>query len=248
MWRWSSCAFPFLPPTYLRVLLTLTRFPLGLGQRRKLDWKVLHRGYLGQHGLCRQRQAGDSRRDQCLSSSYRSRGYKCVLSKLTHKFFSCTLEGVTTLSGPGPVLLQLPPKVHDIILKENALDSTDTHPHHFVSLILTMKPTIPFFSDKTRPPSPGPSTTAPTEPDMHSTPTPSSRPLTRGNSTRYVNMLLALDGIPKMFNIMASFFTWLLLAGFLLFPGTFSSLGNLDEDGLNAAEAHILHAVKNAPL
>ncbi|KAJ7197517.1 hypothetical protein B0H12DRAFT_1331448, partial [Mycena haematopus] len=37
--------------------------------------------------------------------------------------------------------------------------------------------------------------------------------------TRYVNMLLAIDEIPSVYNILASFFTWILLAGFVLFPG-----------------------------
>ncbi|KIJ08999.1 hypothetical protein PAXINDRAFT_88102 [Paxillus involutus ATCC 200175] len=44
--------------------------------------------------------------------------------------------------------------------------------------------------------------------------------------TRYMNMLLALDDIPPLFNLMASFFTWILLAGFVLFPGTFASWKN----------------------
>ncbi|KAG6336218.1 hypothetical protein ID866_2869 [Astraeus odoratus] len=41
--------------------------------------------------------------------------------------------------------------------------------------------------------------------------------------TRYVRMLLALDDIPNLYNLLASFFTWILLAGFILFPGTFAS-------------------------
>lgn len=41
--------------------------------------------------------------------------------------------------------------------------------------------------------------------------------------TRYVRMLLALDEISPLFNVLASFFTWVLLAGFVLFPGTFAS-------------------------
>ena len=41
--------------------------------------------------------------------------------------------------------------------------------------------------------------------------------------TRYVRMLLALDNIPPLYNLLASFFTWILLAGFILFPGTFAS-------------------------
>ncbi|KAJ6512635.1 hypothetical protein C8R45DRAFT_1087783 [Mycena sanguinolenta] len=42
--------------------------------------------------------------------------------------------------------------------------------------------------------------------------------------TRYVRMLLAIDDIPSVYNILANFFTWILLAGFVLFPGTFTSL------------------------
>jgi len=48
-----------------------------------------------------------------------------------------------------------------------------------------------------------------------------SRPpvLPRQNSvrTRYMDMLLAMDTIPRLHNILASFFTWILLAGFVIF-------------------------------
>jgi hypothetical protein len=70
----------------------------------------------------------------------------------------------------------------------------------------------------------------------------------RGTSTRYMNMLLALDGIPRIHNMLAAFFTWILLAGFVLFPGTFTSLQRVDDSGLGGTEAHILHAIKNLPL
>lgn len=63
--------------------------------------------------------------------------------------------------------------------------------------------------------------------------------------TRYVNMLLALDDIPEMFNMMASFFTWILLAGFVLFPGTFTSL---QQQQLNGVAAQALNIVSNIPL
>jgi hypothetical protein len=63
--------------------------------------------------------------------------------------------------------------------------------------------------------------------------------------TRYVNMLLALDDIPEMFNIMASFFTWILLAGFVLFPGTFTSL---QQQQLNGVVAQAVNIVSNIPL
>ncbi|KAH7915554.1 hypothetical protein BJ138DRAFT_1141585 [Hygrophoropsis aurantiaca] len=63
--------------------------------------------------------------------------------------------------------------------------------------------------------------------------------------TRYVNMLLALDDIPTYFNMLASFFTWILLAGFILFPGTFA---NLQQQQLADTEAQILNVVTEVPL
>ena len=63
--------------------------------------------------------------------------------------------------------------------------------------------------------------------------------------TRYVDMLLALDDIPEMSNIMASFFTWILLAGFLLFPGTFTSL---QQQQLHGAELQLVNVVSRVQL
>lgn len=39
-------------------------------------------------------------------------------------------------------------------------------------------------------------------------------------------MLLELDKIPRLYNLLAGFFTWLLLAGYLFLPGTFTSIRN----------------------
>ncbi|KAJ7157637.1 hypothetical protein C8R43DRAFT_883320 [Mycena crocata] len=59
--------------------------------------------------------------------------------------------------------------------------------------------------------------------------------------TKYVNMLLAVDGIPPLYNILASFFTWILLAGFVLFPGTFTSLQDGNElGGIGAAAVNVI--------
>lgn len=84
--------------------------------------------------------------------------------------------------------------------------------------------------------------------------------------TQYVNMLLALDGIPvcnvldcvsvrcahvspqKLHNMAASFATWILLAGFVLFPGTFTSLQEANGEGLGGAGAAILGVVQHVPL
>ncbi|KZP18521.1 hypothetical protein FIBSPDRAFT_745389 [Athelia psychrophila] len=66
--------------------------------------------------------------------------------------------------------------------------------------------------------------------------------------TQYVNMLLALDSIPQLHNIAASFATWILLAGFVLFPGTFTSLQQANGEGLGGAGALVLGAVQHVPL
>jgi hypothetical protein len=66
--------------------------------------------------------------------------------------------------------------------------------------------------------------------------------------TQYVNMLLAVDDIPALDFILSKFFTWILLAGFVLFPGTFSSLQTLPPSQLNGTEKQILDRVKNLPL
>ncbi|KAJ7097772.1 hypothetical protein B0H15DRAFT_772621 [Mycena belliarum] len=59
--------------------------------------------------------------------------------------------------------------------------------------------------------------------------------------TKYVNMLLALDGIPPLYNILASFFTWILLAGFVLFPGTFTNLEAKNQlGGIGVAAVNVI--------
>jgi hypothetical protein len=78
-----------------------------------------------------------------------------------------------------------------------------------------------------------------------------TRPRLRGEvsqlDTQYVNMLLALDDIPSLHNIFAGFFNWILLAGFILFPGTFTSLQNLNVTN-GQIEHKLLHAVTHLPL
>ncbi|CAE7105293.1 unnamed protein product [Rhizoctonia solani] len=77
-------------------------------------------------------------------------------------------------------------------------------------------------------------------------------------NTRYMNMLLELDAVPRFHNMLASlirhvrasFFTWILLAGFVIFPGTFTSIQQLDMDDPTRSDAErwILIRVKNVPL
>jgi hypothetical protein len=70
--------------------------------------------------------------------------------------------------------------------------------------------------------------------------------------TRYMDMLLSLDTIPRLHNIAASFFTWILLAGYVIFPGTFTTLQKStkvqnaakDDEGARI----LLRSIRNAPL
>ncbi|KAH6655433.1 hypothetical protein BKA67DRAFT_515420 [Truncatella angustata] len=69
--------------------------------------------------------------------------------------------------------------------------------------------------------------------------------------TRYMDMLLSLDTIPRLHNIYASLFTWILLAGYVVLPGTFTSIRDLSDDTevrANSAASTILDHVKNVPL
>ncbi|KAF7313844.1 hypothetical protein HMN09_00541900 [Mycena chlorophos] len=66
-------------------------------------------------------------------------------------------------------------------------------------------------------------------------------------NTRYMNMLLALDGIPRLHNMLAGFFTWILLAGFVLLPGTFTSLQNSSASQTGDG-ARVLEAIQHLPL
>lgn len=59
-------------------------------------------------------------------------------------------------------------------------------------------------------------------------------------------MLLALDDIPLIYDLSASFFTWILLAGFILFPGTFTSLQTVDLG--NGVGAAFVDRIVNLPL
>lgn len=69
-------------------------------------------------------------------------------------------------------------------------------------------------------------------------------------STRYIDMLLQLDKIPVIYNILSSIFSWLLLAGYMVFPGTFSSIRNSHAlaNGAGKAGKVLSAAVQNISL
>jgi hypothetical protein len=104
-------------------------------------------------------------------------------------------------------------------------------------------------STKTRP------TAAAMEPEQH--PELASLPerpqvLTRMPSvqTRYVSMLLHLDDIPRLYNILAAGFTWILLAGFLVIPGTFTTFKDHTDDSKisNTVENAIVNSISHIGL
>jgi hypothetical protein len=70
--------------------------------------------------------------------------------------------------------------------------------------------------------------------------------------THYMEMLLQQDRVPWQYNILAAGFTWLQLAGYVFFPGTFRSLRNspaiesLTND--SAIATAIYYSVQNVPL
>ncbi|KAJ2971276.1 hypothetical protein NQ176_g7771 [Zarea fungicola] len=82
-----------------------------------------------------------------------------------------------------------------------------------------------------------------------------AKPISRADTihSRYVQMLLDQDNVAKTHNILAAFFVWLLLASFIVFPGTFTTIKKSIEDNDNgklpskAAES-IFKSVKNIPL
>jgi hypothetical protein len=70
--------------------------------------------------------------------------------------------------------------------------------------------------------------------------------------TEYVHMLLELDTIDWVYNFLSSFANWTLLAGYLVIPGTFTTLQKSDtlKQGLqdNHTEKAILNTIQNPPL
>lgn len=74
--------------------------------------------------------------------------------------------------------------------------------------------------------------------------------------TRYMEMLLHLDEIPRMYNILSSLGTWIILAGFLVVPGTFTTFkeskafrdADSDNDDNNQVAHAIAHSIANIGL
>jgi len=68
-----------------------------------------------------------------------------------------------------------------------------------------------------------------------------------------MDMLLHLDEIPRIHNIAASLFTWVILAGYLVVPGTFTSFKNSEafqqaESNQDDIAHNIVHSIANIGL
>jgi hypothetical protein len=68
--------------------------------------------------------------------------------------------------------------------------------------------------------------------------------------TRYIDMLLGLDAVPPLHNILASLSVWILLAGYIVFPATFSKLqtDEVDDKADSQIKKYALNTVRNVPL
>lgn len=78
------------------------------------------------------------------------------------------------------------------------------------------------------------------------------KPINPAVQTRWVDILLEAERVPTAHNVAASAGTWLLLAGYLVFPGTFTSLREAawihDLEGMGRSGVLMHRAVQNVPL
>ncbi|KAH8702896.1 hypothetical protein GQ44DRAFT_558279, partial [Phaeosphaeriaceae sp. PMI808] len=68
--------------------------------------------------------------------------------------------------------------------------------------------------------------------------------------TRYIDMLLSLDAVPQTHNIVAALSVWILLAGYIVFPATFTKIQGpaYDDKAHTQLEKAALNTVRNVPL
>lgn len=69
-----------------------------------------------------------------------------------------------------------------------------------------------------------------------------------------MEMLLHLDEIPRLYNILAGLFSWIILAGFLVVPGTFTTFKeskafqDADKNDKDQVTHAIIHSIANIGL
>ncbi|PVI06399.1 hypothetical protein DM02DRAFT_514975 [Periconia macrospinosa] len=167
-----------------------------------------------------------------------------------------TSKTPTTLS---PTLEEDPKQSHD---SQKTKTSSSSHDHDERNKPSPTKPTTTrtpstrFKEPSTPLPKRNPSNVS-TKPTLKPTPSSSNKPARpplerRGTTaqTRYVDMLLELDKMPMLHNILASLFTWILLAGYIVFPATFNKLQKderLDEKANTELKSEALATARNIP-
>ena len=62
--------------------------------------------------------------------------------------------------------------------------------------------------------------------------------------SQYADMVF--EEVPRMHNLLSGLFTWILLAGFVVLPGTFSTLEGIQSDSGEVEK--VLHAIRHLPL
>lgn len=73
-------------------------------------------------------------------------------------------------------------------------------------------------------------------------------PLPADSFSTYDRMVVESHEVPLRWNFLASLSNWLLLAGFIVFPGTFTSISRSGVLNRNQAGRIIQRAVRNIPL
>jgi hypothetical protein len=55
---------------------------------------------------------------------------------------------------------------------------------------------------------------------------------------------MVFEEVPRVYSILSFFFTWILLAGFIVLPGTFNTLEGVDSTTVKK----VLHTIQHLPL
>jgi hypothetical protein len=76
------------------------------------------------------------------------------------------------------------------------------------------------------------------------------RPVHRMPAAETPYMIMSVQAVeaPKIDNLLAALCSWTTLAGFIILPGTFTSLETSEKLGNSTSGKLIQHAVKNTPL
>ena len=77
---------------------------------------------------------------------------------------------------------------------------------------------------------------------------PANTPRPIGPLSRYNTMVIQSHEVPNAYNLIAAVSNWLFLAGFVFFPGTFTTLSHASVLANSQAGRVVQHAIQNIPL